>query len=105
MARIPETDLHEVRCPLEIAGHAPISNHDKCAYAPISHALGAVLRVIIAAGVGRIAVVAFGGSEGLFVALAAALVVYLFAIVAVAGGAWFDTVKKEPLPAVAHVRT
>ena len=58
----------------------------------------AVLRVIITAGGGWIAVTKFGGSHGLFVALAAAIVVYGFAnVAAVAGGAWFTT--SAPLPA------
>jgi len=61
----------------------------------------AVLRVIIAAGGGWIAVTKFGGSHGLFVALAVAMVVYGFAnVAAVASGAWFTTPKmKAPLPA------
>jgi putative MATE family efflux protein len=61
----------------------------------------AVLRVIIAAGGGWIAVTKFGGSHGLFVALAVAIVVYGFAnVAAVASGAWFTTPKmKAPLPA------
>jgi putative MATE family efflux protein len=61
----------------------------------------AVLRVIIAAGGGWIAVTNFGGSHGLFVALAVAIVVYGFAnVAAVASGAWFTTPKlKAPLPA------
>jgi Na+-driven multidrug efflux pump len=51
----------------------------------------AVLRVVIAAGGGWIAVKYFGGSIGLFVAIAAALVIYGVAnVVAVAGGAWFN---------------
>ena len=50
----------------------------------------AVLRVVIAAGGGWFAVIALGNSNGLFVALAAALVVYGLAnAAAVAGGAWF----------------
>jgi putative MATE family efflux protein len=61
--------------------------------------LAAVLRVIIAAGGGWIAVRMFGGSNGLFVALAAALVIYGFAnVAAVASGAWFETRKKGLLP-------
>ena len=60
----------------------------------------AVLRVIIAAGGGWIAVTVLGGSNGLFVVLAAALVVYgLGNVAAVACGAWFTTGKREPLPA------
>jgi putative MATE family efflux protein len=61
--------------------------------------LAAVLRVIIAAGGGWIAVRMFGGSNGLFVALAAALVIYGFAnVAAVASRAWFETRKKGLLP-------
>jgi hypothetical protein len=62
----------------------------------------AVFRVIIAAGGGWIAVRTFGGSSGLFIALAVALVVYGFAnVAAVASGAWFATPKvKAPHPAV-----
>jgi Na+-driven multidrug efflux pump len=61
----------------------------------------AVLRVIIAAGGGWIAVTKFGGSHGLFVVLAVAMVVYGFAnVAAVASGVWFTVPKmKEPLPA------
>jgi Na+-driven multidrug efflux pump len=60
----------------------------------------AVLRVIIAAGGGWFAVTRFGGSTGLFAALAVALVVYGIAnVVAVAGGAWFTTPKPKVLPA------
>ena len=59
----------------------------------------AVLRVIIAAGGGWIAVTKLGSSAGLFVALAAALVVYGIAnVAAVAGGVWFDTIKSRPSP-------
>src|SRR5260221_6391803 len=48
----------------------------------------AVLRVVIAAGGGWIAVIMLGGSTGLFVALAAAIVIYGIAnVAAVAGGA------------------
>ena len=64
----------------------------------------AVLRVVIAAGGGWFAVVALGNSNGLFVALAAALVVYGIAnAAAVAGGAWFKAAQSEPksaLPAI-----
>jgi Na+-driven multidrug efflux pump len=57
----------------------------------------AVLRVIIAAGGGWLAVVVFGGSKGLFIALAAALVVYgLGNVAAVASGAWFKPAKIKP---------
>jgi Na+-driven multidrug efflux pump len=65
----------------------------------------AVLRVLIAAGGGFLAVTKLGGSTGLFVALAAALVVYGFAnVAAVAGGTWFTSPRKVaktkgPLPA------
>jgi Na+-driven multidrug efflux pump len=67
--------------------------------------LVAVLRVIIAAGGGWLAVTRFGGSTGLFVALASALVIYGVAnVAAVAGGAWFSTgqpkCEPKPLPAV-----
>jgi len=49
----------------------------------------AVLRVVIAAGGGWLAVAWFGGSTALFVVIAAALVTYGFAnVAAVAGGAW-----------------
>jgi hypothetical protein len=63
--------------------------------------MAAVLRVIIAAGGGWIAVTKFGGSHGLFVALAVAMVVYGFAnVAAVASGVWFTMPKmKAPLPA------
>jgi MATE family, multidrug efflux pump len=62
--------------------------------------MAAVLRVVIAAGGGWIAVRMLGGSNGLFVALAAAIVIYGFAnVAAVASGAWFETPKKELLPA------
>ena len=61
----------------------------------------AVLRVVIAAGGGWFAVVALGNSNGLFVALAAALVVYGIAnAAAVAGGAWFKVAQSEPKPAL-----
>ena len=57
----------------------------------------AVLRVIIAAGGGWIAVTKFGGSAGLFAALAAALTVYGIAnAAAVAGGVWFETPRSVP---------
>jgi putative MATE family efflux protein len=59
----------------------------------------AVLRVIIAAGGGWIAVTKLGSSTGLFAALAAALVAYGIAnVAAVAGGAWFETAKSGLLP-------
>ncbi len=61
--------------------------------------LAAVLRVVVAAGGGWIAVRMLGGRNGLFVALAAALVIYGFAnVAAVASGAWFETRKKELVP-------
>jgi Na+-driven multidrug efflux pump len=60
----------------------------------------AVLRVIIAAGGGFIAVTKFGGSTGLFVALAVAMVFYGAAnAAAVAAGVWFRTPKPEAVPA------
>jgi putative MATE family efflux protein len=62
----------------------------------------ALLRVVIAAGGGWVAVIALGDSNGLFVALAAALVVYGLAnAAAVAGGAWFKAVQLEPKSALA----
>jgi Na+-driven multidrug efflux pump len=64
----------------------------------------AVLRVVIAAGGGWFAVIALGDSNGLFVALAAALVVYGLAnAAAVAGGAWFKRVKRPALAAAQPV--
>ena len=58
--------------------------------------IAAVLRVVIAAVGGWIAVTKFGSSNGLFVALAAALVVYGIAnVVVVAGGAWFSPAKSK----------
>jgi putative MATE family efflux protein len=58
----------------------------------------AVLRVVVAAGGGWVAVRYFGGSAGLFVAIAAALVIYGVAnVVAVAGGAWFPKPKPQAL--------
>ena len=57
----------------------------------------ALLRVVIAAGGGWFAVIVLGNSNGLFVALAAALVVYGLAnAAAVAGGAWFKAPQSEP---------
>ncbi|HEY4140852.1 MAG TPA: MATE family efflux transporter [Pseudolabrys sp.] len=57
----------------------------------------AVLRVIIAAGGGWLAVRYFGGSMPLFTALAAALFVYgILNAIAVASGSWF--VKEKPAP-------
>jgi putative MATE family efflux protein len=54
----------------------------------------AVLRVIIAAGGGWLAVKYFGGSTALFVVIAAALVIYGFAnVIAVASGVWFKERK------------
>jgi hypothetical protein len=59
----------------------------------------AVLRVVIAAGGGWIAVTMLGGSTGLFAALAAAIVIYGIAnVAAVAGGAWFTTPNKAAEP-------
>jgi Na+-driven multidrug efflux pump len=56
----------------------------------------AVLRVVIAAGGGWLAVAWLGGSTALFVVIAAALVTYGLAnVAAVAGGVWF----KERKPA------
>jgi putative MATE family efflux protein len=60
----------------------------------------AVLRVIIAAGGGWIAVTELGSSASLFVALAAAMVVYGLAnIAAVAGGTWFKSVEPTTMQA------
>ena len=54
----------------------------------------AVLRVLIAAGGGWLAVKYFGGSTPLFIVIAAALVIYGFAnVAAVASGAWFKERK------------
>jgi putative MATE family efflux protein len=63
--------------------------------------LVALLRVVIAAGGGWLAVTRFGGSTGLFAALAVALLVYGLAnVAAVASGVWFTAPKlKAPLPA------
>ena len=59
----------------------------------------AVLRVTIAAGGGFLAVTKFGGSTGLFVALALALVVYGLAnAAAVAAGVWFKEKRSAPEP-------
>ena len=61
--------------------------------------LAAVLRVTIAAGGGWLAVTMLGGSNGLFVALAVALVVYGLSNAAiVASGAWFSTPKTSAVP-------
>jgi len=60
----------------------------------------AVLRVVIAAGGGWLAVRTLGGSTGLFAALALALFVYGIAnVAAVAGGVWFMTPRLKPVPA------
>jgi putative MATE family efflux protein len=60
----------------------------------------AVLRVIIAAGGGWFVVTKFGGSTGLFVVLAVAMVVFGAAnAAAVAGGAWFKEQKPKAVPA------
>ena len=57
--------------------------------------LVAMVRVVIAAGGGYLAVTKLGGSTGLFVTLASALLVYGLAnVTAVAGGAWFTASKK-----------
>jgi putative MATE family efflux protein len=62
--------------------------------------LVAVLRVIIAAGGGWLAVMTFGGSTGLFIVIAAALVIYGLAnVAAVASGVWFKKEKSPPLGA------
>ena len=64
----------------------------------------AVLRVVIAAGGGWFSVIVIGNSNGLFVALAAALAVYGLAnAAAVATGVWFKGVKEPALPAAAFV--
>jgi putative MATE family efflux protein len=64
--------------------------------------LVAVLRVIIAAGGGWLAVSSFGGSAGLFVVIAAALVIFGLAnAAAVAGGVWF---KKAKIPLLGAAR-
>jgi hypothetical protein len=56
----------------------------------------AVLRVMIAAGGGWLAVTIVGGSTALFVVIAGALVIYgLGNAAAVAGGAWFKTVSAQ----------
>jgi Na+-driven multidrug efflux pump len=61
----------------------------------------AILRVIIAAGGGWLAVRMFG-STGLFVVIAAALVIYGFAnVVAVASGVWFTRPKALAKPLLA----
>ncbi|MEW6453784.1 MAG: MATE family efflux transporter [Pseudomonadota bacterium] len=60
----------------------------------------AVLRVVIAAGGGWIAVTQFGGSSGLFIVLSVALVIYGIAnVVAVASGVWFTAPKQKAVPA------
>ena len=60
----------------------------------------AVLRVVIAAGGGWFAVRFFGGSIGLFVVVAAALVIYGLAnVAAAASGAWFGGRKAPALAA------
>lgn len=65
----------------------------------------AVLRVIIAARGGSIAVTKLGGGAGLFAALATAMVVYGLAnIAAVAGGTWFKSVEPNPLLAQPALR-
>jgi putative MATE family efflux protein len=67
----------------------------------------AVLRVMIAAGGGWFAVTILGGSAGLFVVIAGALVIYgLGNVAAVAGGAWFKTVSSQNRQRIetSHVR-
>jgi hypothetical protein len=65
--------------------------------------MAAVLRVAVAAGGGWVAVRALGGSDGLFVALAAALIVYGIAnAMAVARGAWFAGVKEPAAQPSCH---
>jgi putative MATE family efflux protein len=62
----------------------------------------AVLRVVIAAGGGWLAVAWFGGSTALFVVIAAALVTYGLAnVAAVAGGVWF--MERKPMAKAAAV--
>jgi len=61
----------------------------------------AVLRVVIAAGGGWLAVRYFGGSTALFAVIAAALVIYGLAnVVAVASGVWFKKPKSKRSGAV-----
>jgi hypothetical protein len=56
----------------------------------------AVLRVMIAAGGGWLALTIVGGSTALFVVIAGALVIYgLGNAAGVAGGAWFKTVSSR----------
>ena len=67
----------------------------------------AVLRVMVAAGGGWLAVTILGGSTALFVVIAGALVIYgLGNVAAVAGGAWFKTVSSQNRPRIetSHVR-
>ena len=67
----------------------------------------AVLRVMIAAGGGWLAVTIVGGSTALFVVIAGALVIYgLGNAAAVAGGAWFKTVSSQNRQRIetSHVR-
>jgi putative MATE family efflux protein len=60
----------------------------------------AVFRVIIAAGGGWLVVTKFGGSTGLFVVLAVAMVVFGVAnAAAVAAGAWFKEQRPKAVPA------
>lgn len=62
--------------------------------------MAAVLRVVIAAGGGWIAVTQFGGSNSLFAVLSVALVIYGIAnVVAVASGVWFTAPKQKAVPA------
>ena len=60
----------------------------------------AVVRVVIAAGGGWLAVRGLGGSTGLFAVLAGAIVIYGVAnVAAVAGGGWFTEPRPKALPA------
>jgi len=59
----------------------------------------AVVRVVIAAGGGWLAVRGLGGSTGLFAVLAGAIVIYGVAnVAAVAGGGWFTEPRPKALP-------
>jgi putative MATE family efflux protein len=62
--------------------------------------LAAIIRVLIAAGGGWLAVVALGGSAGLFLVLGVALVVFgAINAAAVASGVWFGSAKQPKLAA------
>jgi putative MATE family efflux protein len=66
--------------------------------------MAAVLRVVIAAGGGWLAIRVFGSSTGLFAAVAFALFVFgVINAAAVASGAWFKTAKAPPFKAVPAV--